>query len=183
MQLRETKEILNKFGRYVVQQGRSILAKDKKKGNIYKQFDYVPFQADGFIGVKFVLPDYAKFVDQGVKGKDPSKVSPNAKITGQQAPNSPFRFGTGTMRGSFDKFAKRMSLFAKERNIRFRQGKTGKFAKGGYNSMGYVIAKNIYYRGLKPTMFFTKPFNKAYENLPPEIQKAFVTDFEKIIID
>jgi hypothetical protein len=35
------------------------------------------------------MEDYGVFQDKGVKGKDPSKVSKNAKIKGQQAPNSP----------------------------------------------------------------------------------------------
>jgi len=182
MQLKETRNALNNFGKYVVQQGKSILSKNgKKNSKLYKSLDYVPFNKRGFIGVSFVLEDYWKFVDQGVKGKDPSKISPNAKIKGQQAPNSPFKFGSGSRKGTFDKFVNRMSAFAKAKNIRFRQGKTGKFAKGGYNSMGYVIAKNIYYRGLKPTMFLTKPFNKALDNLPPELQQAFVKDIENAI--
>jgi hypothetical protein len=36
------------------------------------------------------MEDYGKFVDKGVKGANPSNVSPNAKIRGQQAPNSPY---------------------------------------------------------------------------------------------
>ena len=49
------------------------------------------------------MEDYGVFQDKGVKGKDPSKVSPNAKITGQQAPNSPFKFGTGKT-GNYNEF-------------------------------------------------------------------------------
>jgi hypothetical protein len=40
----------------------------------------------------FLMEDYGTFVDKGVKGSDPSKVSKNAKIKGQQAPNSPYSF-------------------------------------------------------------------------------------------
>ena len=54
------------------------------------------------------MEQYGLFQDEGVKGKDPSKVSPNAKIKGQQAPNSPYRFGTGSSSGTFAQFAKRM---------------------------------------------------------------------------
>jgi len=41
----------------------------------------------------------ACFQDAGVKGKDPSKVSPNAKITGQQAPNSKYNLGAVALGG------------------------------------------------------------------------------------
>ena len=78
----------------------------------------------------------------------------------------------------FFQFAKRMSLFAKAKNIRFRQSR-GRFAKGGYDAMGYVIAKNIYSRGIKPSLFFTKPFEKRFKTLPPELIASFVNDFEK----
>jgi hypothetical protein len=32
-----------------------------------------------------------------LSGKDPSKVSKNAKIKGQQAPNSPYKFGSAKL--------------------------------------------------------------------------------------
>jgi hypothetical protein len=115
-----------------------------------------------------------------VRGADPSRVSPNAKITGQQAPNSKFKFGSGTSRGTFDKFVKRMSDFAKQRNIRFRDVK-GKFVKGGYDAMGYVIAKNIYSRGLKPSLFFTKAFEKHFKELNGELLEAYKVDILKEI--
>ena len=35
------------------------------------------------------MDEYGFYQDLGVKGKNPSKVSKNAKIKGQQAPNSP----------------------------------------------------------------------------------------------
>jgi hypothetical protein len=44
--------------------------------------------------------------------------------------------------------------------------------------MGYVIAKNIYNRGLKPSYFFTKPFEEAFANLPDELLNQFAIDVE-----
>ena len=182
MQLKEVEKILNKFAKYVIQQARTNLAKSGKTkkskalyDSLYKDIKVYKDSIDLIFGGE----DYLPFVDLGVRGKNPSKVSPNAKITGQQAPNSPYKFGSGTRAGTFEQFAERMSLFAKQRNIRFRQGKTGKFAKGGYDSMGYVIAKNIYYRGIKPSFFFTKPFQRAFKYLPSELRDAFVFDIEQ----
>tara|TARA_B100001939_G_scaffold346210_1_gene364479 strand:+ start:1761 stop:2312 length:552 start_codon:yes stop_codon:yes gene_type:complete len=183
MDLKAVKILLQDFGDYVIQQSRSNLTKGNKEYSkkLYNSLDYeISPDAKGLV-ISFIMEEYGLFQDEGVKGKDPSKVSPNAKITGQQAPNSRFRFGSGNYRGSFEKFAQRMSLFAKSKNIRFRQGKTGKFAKGGYKSMGYVIAKNIYYRGLKPSLFFTKPFEKRFDRLPNDLVTAFVNDIEKNI--
>ncbi|QDP47397.1 MAG: hypothetical protein GOVbin2950_29 [Prokaryotic dsDNA virus sp.] len=182
MQLDEVNKILHKFGKYVVQQARTNLSKSgktKKSRNLYDSIDYKVNQFSDSIDLLFSMEDYGAFQDLGVKGKDPSKVSPNAKITGQQAPNSPYKFGSGSRKGTFKQFAARMSVFAKKRNIRFRQGKTGRFAKGGYDSMGYVIAKNIFNRGIKPSFFFTKPFQAAFKYIPDEVVEAFVFDIEQ----
>jgi len=180
MNLKETKIALNKFGKYVIQQSKSNLSKLNKRGKLYNSLKFKPTYKKDSIILSFLGEDYANFVDQGVKGANPSNVSPNAKIRGQQAPNSKFRFGSGSARGTFDKFAKSMSLFAKNRNIRFRD-KKGKFVKGGYDAMGYVIAKNIYARGIKPSLFFTKPFEKAFKELNPELIQAYKIDVVKEI--
>jgi len=186
----EVNKVLNQFAKYVIQQSRSNLKKEGKgSGGLYNTIGgKVSNTAKGF---KLILEmeEHGKFQDKGVKGADPSKVSPNAKITGQQAPNAPYRFGTGSKRGTFKSFVKRMSMFAKQKNIRFRENKivngkkvsTGRFAKGGFDSVGYIIAKNIYNRGIRPSMFFTKPFEAAFKRLPDELLEAYSIGIEKQI--
>ena len=53
---------------------------------------------------------------------------------------------------------------------------TGRFVRGNYKSMGYVIASNIYNRGIRPTMFFTKPFERGLELYGDEIVEAYLED-------
>ena len=43
--------------------------------------------------------------------------------------------------------------------------------------LAQVIKKN----GIKPSMFFTKPFKKAFKNLDKDIVTAFRLDVEKLI--
>jgi hypothetical protein len=190
MRLKETKEALNKFAKYVIQQARTNLTKDKKASGDKKLYNSLYKDIKVYrnsINVLFGGEDYLPFVDLGVKGNDPSRLSPNAKKTGQQAPNSPYRFGSGSRRGTFEQFTKRMSMFAKAKNIRFRQHKivngkkvsTGKYVKGGYDSIGYIIASNIYNRGIKPSLFFTKPFQRAFKYIPNELRDAFIFDIEQ----
>lgn len=174
-------EALNKFGKYVIQQSRTRLTKAKKgKGELYNSLKYTIDQKDKDFILNFFMEDYGMFQDQGVKGFDPSKVSPNSKIKGQQAPNSPFKFGSGSKRGTFPEFVNRMTSFAKQKNLRFRD-KKGRFAKGSYKSMGYVVAKNIYNRGLKPSYFFTIPFDRALIRLPEQLAKDFADDIRNEI--
>lgn len=185
MDLKQTKILLNEFAKKVVADAKGILASQGKDGRLSNSLKHRTKTKKGSIILEFLGTDYANFVDQGVRGADPSRVSPNAKKKGQQAPNSKFRFGSGTSRGTFDKFVKRMSDFAKSKNIRFRVQKgekgAGQFKKGGYDAMGYVIAKNIYARGIKPSLFFTKPFEKAFKELNPELIQAYKIDVVKEI--
>ena len=169
-------EALEKYAKYVIQQARSNLSKDGKgKGSLYKSLSY---RIKGS-KISFLAENYGVFVDQGVKGNDPSRVSPNAKIKGQQAPNSKYRFGSGKSNRTFQEFVNAMSKWAKQKNIRFRDEK-GRFKAGNYKSLGYVIASNIYNRGLKPTMFFTKPFEKGIDKFSNEMIQGLLDDNLKL---
>ena len=183
MKFKELEKELERFSAYVIQQARSRLARlGKKDGQLYKSLKpNIDQEKDAFL-IEFLMEDYGLFVDKGVKGKNPSRVSPNAKIKGQQAANSPYRFGSGSKRGTFKKFSQKMAEFAKAKKIRFRQGTTGKFAKGGYKSMGYVIASNIYNRGLKPSMFFSVPFERGQKRFSDKFLEAFALDIDKNLI-
>ncbi len=169
-------QALEKYAKYVIQQARSNLSKDGKgKGSLYKSLSY---RIKGS-KISFLAENYGVFVDQGVKGNDPSRVSPNAKIKGQQAPNSKYRFGSGKSNRTFQEFVNAMSKWAKQKNIRFRDEK-GRFKAGNYKSLGYVIASNIYNRGLKPTMFFTKPFEKGIDKFSDEMIQGLLDDNLKL---
>jgi len=185
----EFKQAIEAYAKYVVQQAKSNLTKEKKGGGkLYNSLDYIIQQrrssggrfATGY-SVEFLMEDYGVFQDQGVKGKDPSKVSPNAKIKGQQAPNSKFRFGSGKSNKTFKDFVNQMSAFAQRKNIRFRDDK-GRYKKGGYKSLGYVIASNIYNRGLRPSMFFTKPFEAGIKRFGDDIAVSYGNDVLKELV-
>ena len=178
---------LKDFGRYVVEQSKANLKKDKKgDGDLYNSISYKFRQETNAFLLEFLMEDYGMFQDQGVKGANPENVSPNSKIRGQQAPNSKYRFGSGSKRGTFKTFATKMAEFAKNKNIRFRipKGKkgAGQFKAGNYRSMAYVIASNIYNRGIKTSNFFTTPFERSQQKLGDELLDSFILDVEKQII-
>ena len=85
---KNTKEYLNAFAKYVIQQSRSNLSKQGKNNqkNLYNSLDKeIEVGANSF-RLAFLMEDYGKFVDKGVKGKTSST----------KAPNSPYKFGTKT---------------------------------------------------------------------------------------
>jgi len=178
--LKNVQAELNAFAKYVISQSRANLTRAKKGGgSLYKSLDSNINVSKNSFSLEFIMEDYGIFQDKGVKGKDPSKVSPNAKITGQQAPNSKYKFGSGKT-GNYRGFVLSIEKWAKKKNVRLRD-KKGKFTKGNYKTIAHIIAGNIYNRGIKPSLFFTKPFEKAFKNLDKDIVKAFRLDVEALL--
>jgi hypothetical protein len=176
-EIEKTRLTLEKFRDYVIQQSRSNLTKDGKNDtkNLYNEIKGDVFVGANSIGVNFSMPIYGQFQDKGVKGSDPSQVSKNAKIKGQQAPNSPFSF-KGKRPPSLP-----LELWAKRKNIRLRDDK-GKFKAGSYKTIGIIIAKNVWARGIKPSLFFTTPFEAGYKKyIDKELIEAFALDVETLM--
>ena len=178
--LSNVKDELNRFAKYVISQSRANLTRAKKGGgSLYKSLDSNVKVSKNSFELSFLMEDYGVFQDKGVKGKDPSKVSPNAKITGQQAPNSEYKFGSGKT-GNYKGFVLSIEKWAKKKNIRLRD-KKGKFTKGNYKTIAHIIAGNIYNRGIKPSLFFTKPFEKAFKGLNKDLVEAYKLDVESLM--
>jgi len=165
----ETKLYLDKFGKYVVQQSKTNLTKkDKKdKGDLYDSIGYDLEVGRNSFSLYFKMTDYGQFVDKGVKGKTSSS----------RAPNSQFRFGTGS--GKKGGLTNGIDGWVKRKRIQFKDRKSGKFMS--YDSTAYLIRNSIYNKGLKTTNFFTRPFELAFEKLPDELVEAFALDMENLL--
>ena len=163
-------EELNKFAKYVIQQSRSNLSKSDKKVSkeLYNSLGYNVEVTSKGAELGFSMEQYGEFQDKGVRGKSSSA----------KAPNSPFRFGSGTgkkggLTNSIDKWVRR-------RGIQFRDRKSGRFLS--YQSTAFLISRSIYQKGIKPSLFFTKPFVAAFKRLPDELIEAYSIGLEKDLI-
>ena len=177
----EVQKELEKFRDFVINEAKKNLSSGQKndtKGLFESLKGNVKASPNSFY-MDFEMNQYGQFQDKGVKGKDPSKVSKNAKIRGQQAPNSPFKFGSGSAAGQWGMFVSNIEKWAQRKNIRLRDEK-GKFKKGNYNTIAQIIAGNIYNRGIKPSLFFTTPFETAFKRLPDELIEKFGLDVENL---
>lgn len=174
MQLKETEQVLNKFAKYVIQQARTNLTKGKKNvtNELYNSLKYKIVPTPEGLNLIIYMNEYGDFIDQGVKGAKPSLV----KKGKQKAPNSPFAFKTKKPP------MKPIMQWAKQRNIRLRD-KKGKFKKGNYRSIGFILQKFIFAQGIKPSFFFTKPFQQAFKRLPGGLGEAFSKDIINITIE
>jgi hypothetical protein len=168
MQLDETREALNKFAKYVVQQSRSNLTKSDKNVSkeLYNSLGYDLNVSKNSFSLSLLMKDYGMFQDKGVKGKTSSA----------KAPNSPFQFGSGT--GEKGGLTNGIDKWVRRRRFQFRDNK-GRFMS--YQSTAFLITRSIYNKGIKPSMFFTKPFEKAFKGLNEELIKAYALDVEKFM--
>jgi hypothetical protein len=152
---------LNKFAKYVIQQSRSNLSKGKKNVSkeLYNSLGYEISQSGSTMSLGFDMVDYGKFQDRGVSGTE-KKYNTPYKYTNKMPPAK-----------AFDKWTVRKGIAPR--------GKGGKFEKR--KGLNYAIAKSIYKKGIRPSMFFTKPFAAAFKRLPDELVEAYAIGIEKQI--
>ena len=86
--------------------------------------------------------------------------------------NSPFRFGTGT--GRKGGLTQGIAKWIKQKGIKGRDKKTGRFITD--KSLTFLISRSIYDKGLRATLFFTKPFEAGLVKYGDEIAEAFMDD-------
>lgn len=173
MQLKETKEALNTFAKYVIKQARANLSRKKTvptsnfTKKLYDSLEYLPFNTNNGIGVKFYMDKYGKFQDQGVKG-----VKGGFSLSGYSYKKSSNLIGVEYHTGTLAKWAKFKKYQARDKKGRFTT----------YKQTGFALANIIKNYGIKPSLFFTKPFEQAFKNLPAELQDSFVNDAANSII-
>jgi hypothetical protein len=173
MKLKNTEALIKRFRDYVIQQSRSNLSKNRKNNTkeLYNSLKGEIVSDNDYSIVGFEMVDYGMFQDQGVKGKSSSN----------KAPNSPFKFGSGkgskTGKGGL---TEGIQKWVKQRGIQFRDKKSGKFIS--YNSTAFLITRSIYQTGLRPSLFFTKPFAAGKNKyINGELGEAFKMDIDYIV--
>jgi len=166
---KNTKIALEAFRDYVIQQARTNLTKNNKNvtGDLYNSLNGIVKVMPNSISLQFEMEDYGQFQDKGVKG---------TKSNYLENKNSPFSFGTGT--GKKGGLSQGIKKWVEARRFQFRD-KKGKFLS--YESTAYIIARSIYNKGIKASLFFTKPFERAFERLPKDLVDAYGLDIEEFL--
>jgi hypothetical protein len=159
---KNTKEYLNAFAKYVIQQSRSNLSKQNKNVDkkLYNSLDNeIEVGANSF-RMAFLMEDYGTFQDKGVSGT-------------KRKYNTPFSYK------SKKPPLKPITEWVTKRRFQFRNKETGKFMS--YKSTAFLVRNGIFKNGIKPSLFFTKPFEKAFERLPDELIEAYGLDVEQFL--
>lgn len=163
----KTQEALNKFAKYVIQQSRANLTKQKKNAskNLYNSLGYDLTVSPNSFSLEFYMADYGAFIDEGVRG---------SKSVYPESAQSRFEF-SGRFKmiptSALDKWAVTRGIAPRDEKGRFIDRQSLKFA----------LAKSIYEKGIKASLFFTKPFEKAFTNLPIDVVEAFALDIDDLL--
>ena len=156
----EFEKALEKYAKYVIQQARSNLTKGKQNASkdLYNSLSYKVQKKS----VLFDMLDYGSFQDEGVKGK---------KSTYPESSSSPFKYKNKMPPSSvFDKWSIRRGIAPRDKQGRFINRK----------SLNYLLARSIYNKGIRATMFFTKPFEAGLEKYSDDIVFGFIDDNLKL---
>lgn len=153
---------LEEFRDYVIQEAKNNLRKKDVTGNLSKSLNADIKVMPNSIRFFFEMEEYGFYQDQGVRGK-----SNGRSLSG-------FRFGSGT--GKKGGLTEGIKKWVKQRRIQFRD-KNGRFLTRDATAM--IITRSIWQKGIKPSMFFTKPFNNAFKNLPDELINAYGLEAEE----
>lgn len=161
------KKELDKFGKFVVQQSRSRLTKGNK--NVTKKlYNSIGFSSEVFpnsFSLIFEMEDYGEFQDRGVDGVKEKRGAKgydgrSLRYTNKRPP------------------AKAFSNWTVKKGIAPRDS-SGKFTSR--KGLQFAIARSIYEKGIKPSFFFSKPFEQAFKKLPDDIIEAYNLDIDNLL--
>ena len=172
--LSNVKDELNRFAKYVISQSRANLTRGKKNSSkeLYNSLDSNVKVSKNSFELTFLMEEYGVFQDKGVKGTKSNYV---------ENKDSPFSYkskgGKNGLKGmpppkAFDKWIVRKGL----KGIR---GKKGQFISR--KSLQFMIARSVFEKGVKASMFFTKPFEKAFKGLNKDLVEAYKLDVEALM--
>ncbi len=155
------KDELNRFAKYVISQSRANLTRGKKNSSkdLYNSLDSEVKVSKNSFELSFLMEDYGVFQDKGVSGVKKKYSTPYAYTTKMPPPSK------------MDKWIVKKGIAPRDKNGKFISRK----------SLQFMIARSIFNNGIKPSLFFTKPFEKAFKGLNKDLVKAYKLDVEQLM--
>lgn len=161
--MNDRQQILNRFIKHVVSQAKRNLS-TKGHNASKKLYNSIKGEAKSFpnsIGIYFEMEDYGFYQDQGVSGKKKKYDTPFSYKSKMPPPSA------------FDKWTIRKGIAPRKSGGQFQSRK----------GLNFAIARSIFEKGIKPTLFFTKPFESAFKNLPDDLLEVFGLEAEQMFDD
>jgi hypothetical protein len=156
MQKAEVQKALERFRDHVVSVSKRNLTNSKKNSSkkLYNSIKGNVKAMPNSFSMEFTMEDYGVFQDTGVSGT-------------KKKYNTPYSYKSKMPPvKAFDKWIVRKGLAPRKSGGQFTSRK----------SLAFLIARSVFRNGIKPSLFFTKPFEAAYKNLPQELVEAYGLD-------
>ena len=159
--LSNVEDELNAFRKHVITEARKNLTRNKKNASktLYNDMNSFLKVSKNSFELGFEMPIYGQFQDQGVSGKKKKYDTPFS-YKSKQPPSD-----------VFEAWIKRKGIKGRDKRGRFITNK----------SLSYLIARSVFNNGIKPSIFFTRPFELAYKRLGDDIIEAFGLDIDEFL--
>ena len=173
VKLSKVAKTMDSYGKFVTRTARGILAKEGKNatGNLSDSIQHKVVQdKDGNTSVVWDMAGapYWVFVEKGVKGA----------VSDAKAPDSPFKFGSGSGEKGTLQPAIRQWIVDKPIE-QWQSRKTGRFMS--YDDMSFMISRNVYMNGIAPTPFLEPTVAAQYKRYKRLIENAYTKDIGNAI--
>ncbi len=148
---------LEKFRDFVLTNAKNNLKIKSASGKLRESFKADVKVMPNSIRFFFEMEEYGFYQDKGVSGK---KVKYNTQFSYKSKMPPPSKL---------DKWIIRRGIAPRDK---------GKFLSR--KSLQFVIARSIFEKGIKPSLWFTKPFEKGFKLLPDEMIDAYGLESEEL---
>ncbi|NBU48179.1 MAG: hypothetical protein EBS34_12230, partial [Flavobacteriales bacterium] len=148
---------LEEFRDFVIQNAQQNLTIKTASGKLRDSFKATVKVMPNSMTFMFEMEEYGWYQDKGVSGV-------------KQKYNTPFSYKTKMPPPSkLDKWIVRRGLAPRDK---------GKFT--GRKSLQFLIARSIFEKGIKPSLWFTKPFEQGFKGLPDTLIDRYGLESEKL---
>ena len=157
----DRQQVLDRFVKHVVSQAKKNLTTTGKNAS-KKLYNSIKGEAKAFpnsIGIYFDMEEYGFFQDKGVSGVKKKYDTPFSYKSKMPPPKA------------FDKWIVKKGIAPRDIKGKFQSRKGLQFA----------IARSVFKYGIKPSLFFTKPFEKAFKKLPDVLIDKYGLDAETLL--
>jgi hypothetical protein len=156
----ETQKALNKFRDTIINEAKANLKSMGKDstGKLSQSIKGDVKEMPNSISMYFQMEAYGFFQDKGVSGIK-KKYNTEFSYTTKMPPPS-----------KLDKWIVRKGIAPRDKKGKLMSRKGLQFA----------IARGIFMNGIKPSLFFTKPFEKAFKKLPDVLVNKYGLDAEQL---
>lgn len=159
----EIQKALDRFRDAVIKQAKANLTRMGKNSSkkLYNSIKGDVKAMPNSISMEFSMEEYGFYQDQGVSGKEKKYDTPFSYKSKMPPPSK------------LDKWIVRKGMSPRDSKGKFVSRK----------SLQFLIARSIYKNGIRPSMFFTKPFEAAYKKLPDELIDKYGIEAAKLFMD